>query len=161
MVLLKNEDGFLPLDKNIAPSPSSAPIADDLMTVLGNYCGTPSRATTVLEGSARPALAPDAHGLRAAAVTSPRGCRRCSPSPPPTCARRTADPGETGLAAAYYDNAAIAGVPVLQRVDPLVNFAWKGVIAAQRRAWAIPSPCTGPGPGPAGQRRLPPRRQGL
>ena len=50
IVLLKNEDNLLPLDKKIGSLAVIGPVADDLMTVLGNYCGTPSRATTVLEG---------------------------------------------------------------------------------------------------------------
>lgn len=50
MVLLKNENGFLPLKtvpKNIAVI---GPDADDLDALVGNYNGTPSQPVTVLTG---------------------------------------------------------------------------------------------------------------
>ena len=64
IVLLKNEDRLLPLDKNIGSIAVIGPNADDLMTLLGNYCGTPSQATTVLEGLRDQGLAPHPHLLR-------------------------------------------------------------------------------------------------
>lgn len=53
VVLLKNEDGLLPLDVDIDRIAVIGPNADDLMVLLGNYNGTPSRAVTPLEGIRR------------------------------------------------------------------------------------------------------------
>ncbi|NQT20796.1 MAG: glycoside hydrolase family 3 C-terminal domain-containing protein [Planctomycetes bacterium] len=50
IVLLKNENSFLPLDKNIKSIAVVGPNADDVEVLLGNYNGTPSKAFTPLEG---------------------------------------------------------------------------------------------------------------
>ncbi len=126
IVLLKNEERLLPLDKNIGSIAVIGPVADDLMTVLGNYCGTPSRATTVLEGL-RDRLSPHTRIAYARGCDIAEGVPALQPIPSAYLRPAHAYPGETGLDAAYYDNAASSGLPVLQRVDPLVNFAWKGV----------------------------------
>jgi beta-glucosidase len=50
LVLLKN-DGILPLDKNkLASIAVIGPTADSREVLKGNYCGTSSRYTTILEG---------------------------------------------------------------------------------------------------------------
>jgi beta-glucosidase len=50
IVLLKNQNNILPLDKNIKSLAVIGPLADDLQVLLGNYSGTPSRHTTFLQG---------------------------------------------------------------------------------------------------------------
>lgn len=50
LVLLKNENQLLPLDKKIGSIAVIGPNADDSMVLLGNYSGTPSASVTVLEG---------------------------------------------------------------------------------------------------------------
>ncbi|HHV97216.1 MAG TPA: glycoside hydrolase family 3 protein [Clostridiaceae bacterium] len=51
MVLLKNENNILPLDKNKIKSIAViGPNANNREVLKGNYCGTASRYTTVLEG---------------------------------------------------------------------------------------------------------------
>jgi len=50
IVLLKNENNLLPLDKNIESIGIIGPNADDLSVLLGNYNGTPSKYTTPLQG---------------------------------------------------------------------------------------------------------------
>jgi beta-glucosidase len=50
IVLLKNENDFLPLDKNLKSIAVIGPNADDVQVLLGNYHGTPSQAVTPLEG---------------------------------------------------------------------------------------------------------------
>jgi len=68
MVLLKNEDGFLPLDAGAVGSVAViGPNADDIEVLLGNYSGTPSTAVTPLEGI-RQRLGENA------GVTYARGC---------------------------------------------------------------------------------------
>ncbi len=50
MVLLKNENHFLPLSKEIHSLAVVGPYADNMDVLLGNYHGTPSHAVTLLEG---------------------------------------------------------------------------------------------------------------
>ncbi len=50
MVLLKNADGFLPLDKSIGTIAVIGPNADNVDVLLGNYNGTPSQPVTLLQG---------------------------------------------------------------------------------------------------------------
>ncbi len=50
IVLLKNENDFLPLRKNLKSIAVIGPNADDIEVLLGNYNGTPSKAVTPLEG---------------------------------------------------------------------------------------------------------------
>ncbi|NLX70717.1 MAG: glycoside hydrolase family 3 protein [Clostridiales bacterium] len=50
MVLLKNEDGLLPLSKDLNTIAVIGPNADDKKVLLGNYNGTPSKYVTALEG---------------------------------------------------------------------------------------------------------------
>lgn len=50
MVLLKNDQNLLPLDKSKKKILVTGPYADKMSVLLGNYNGTPSKAYTVLEG---------------------------------------------------------------------------------------------------------------
>ena len=49
VVLLKN-DGVLPLAANTKTIAVIGPNADEVMTLVGNYYGTPSRPVTLLQG---------------------------------------------------------------------------------------------------------------
>jgi beta-glucosidase len=66
IVLLKNQDSFLPLDKSIRSVAVIGPNADDVEVMLGNYHGIPSNPITILEGIRRM--------LPHAAVTYAKGC---------------------------------------------------------------------------------------
>lgn len=50
IVLLKNENNLLPLNKNIKKIAVIGPNADNKIAVLGNYNGVPSKVVTVLDG---------------------------------------------------------------------------------------------------------------
>lgn len=126
VVLLKNEGGFLPLRKDLGAIAVIGPNVDDLMTLLGNYNGTPTAAVTVLEGIRRK-VSPQTK------VYAARGCPIAEGVPPlvpipAACLRPSlADAEQTGLAAAYYAQAKFAGEPVRAQVDPQISFFWKGV----------------------------------
>ena len=49
LVLLKN-DGVLPLSRNVGTIAVIGPTADEIMSLLGNYYGTPAAPVTVLQG---------------------------------------------------------------------------------------------------------------
>ena len=50
LVLLRNQDGLLPLSTDIASIAVIGPNADQAAALLGNYNGTPSKAITPLQG---------------------------------------------------------------------------------------------------------------
>ncbi len=71
MVLLKNENDFLPLDKkDIKSIAVIGPNADSVAVLCANYMGTPSKAVTALEGI---------RGKTAAEVIYARGCKVMKP----------------------------------------------------------------------------------
>jgi beta-glucosidase len=123
IVLLKN-DGLLPLSKEIGSIAVIGPNADDLITLLGNYNGTPAQAVTPLEGIRR-AVSPKT------AVYTAKGCPIADGVPnlsviPSDCLRpATSDGPQHGLTAAYYPAAQIEGAPAFTRLDPTVDFIWK------------------------------------
>ena len=100
IVLLKN-DGLLPLSKEIGSIAVIGPNADDLMTLLGNYNGTPAQAVTPLEGIRRAVSAKTA-------VYTAKGCPiadgvpNLSVIPSEFLRPATADGPQHGLTAAYY-----------------------------------------------------------
>ena len=100
------------------------PNADDLMTLLGNYNGTPAQAITPLEGIRRAVSAKTA-------VYTAKGCSIAHGVPnlsvvPSDCLRpATSDGLQHGLTAAYYPAAQIEGAPAFTRLDPTVDFIWK------------------------------------
>ena len=123
IVLLKN-DGLLPLSKEIGSIAVIGPNADDLMTLLGNYNGTPAQAVTPLEGIRRAVSAKTA-------VYTAKGCPIADGVPnlsviPSDCLRpATSDGLQHGLTAAYYPAAQVEGAPAFTRIDPTVDFIWK------------------------------------
>jgi len=123
IVLLKN-DGLLPLAKKIGSIAVIGPNADDLMTLLGNYNGTPAQAVTPLEGIRRAVSAKTA-------VYTAKGCPIADGVPnlsiiPSDCLRpATSDGPQHGLTAAYYPAAQIEGAPAFTRLDGAVDFIWK------------------------------------
>ena len=124
IVLLKNEAGLLPLDKDLSSIAVIGPNADSSLVLLGNYNGTPSQATTVLEGIRGKVSSQTV-------VYTAQGCPIADGVPPLTavpsaCLRPLhADAGQTGLTAAYYGNAQFAGDPERTQVDPIIDLSWK------------------------------------
>ena len=65
IVLLKNENGMLPLRKGLKTIAVIGPNADNLDVLLGNYNGYPTEPVTPLEGIRRKAGPRHAGALRA------------------------------------------------------------------------------------------------
>jgi len=59
IVLLKNQGNFLPLRKDLDAIAVVGPNANDLLSLLGNYSGTPTRAIKPLRGYPKQGLALD------------------------------------------------------------------------------------------------------
>lgn len=123
IVLLKN-DGVLPLSKDIRRLAVIGPTADDPMSLLGNYYGTPADPSTVLRGI-RAAL-PEAEVVYARGADLVEG--RQDPGAAPLVEARYLRPAAVasghGLTGEYFRGRELQGRPVLTRVDPQVGFRW-------------------------------------
>ena len=119
LVLLKNENGFLPLRKSYKTIAVIGPNADSLDALVGNYNGTPSNPVTVLAG------------LRTrfpqSKIIYAQGTGLIGPAnePIPTDVLYTTKfHTKHGLHGQYFANPKLQGAPVLGRIDPNVNFVW-------------------------------------
>src|SRR5690606_32544712 len=101
MVLLKNAD-LLPLSKEIKSIAVIGPTADDVMSLLGNYYGTPAAPVTVLQGI-RAAVSPETKVLyaRGADLVEGREEPRAAPVIEPTFLRPAGDANQQGLKGEY------------------------------------------------------------
>ena len=121
IVLLKNENKLLPLNKNKINSIAViGPNANNKQSLLGNYNGTPKNPVTVFEGiknKVSPFIkvkyeegAPLANGIETLEVI-------------PSVYFETEE-GKQGLNAFYYDNLNWQGDPLFQQIDDQINFEW-------------------------------------
>jgi beta-glucosidase len=107
IVLLKNENGTLPLAASVRKIAVIGPAADDPEALLGNYNGFSSKHVTPLEGITR-------QFAGKADVRFELGATYTSQSPsliPPSAFGR-------GLVAEYFDNADLQGEPKVKRTEP-------------------------------------------
>jgi beta-glucosidase len=124
IVLLKNQGNLLPLSKDLDAIAVVGPNADDLLSLLGNYNGTPAQAVTPLQGI-RAKVSPSTMVYHA------RGCDFVDGAPSlqviPTAHLRPAEASadESGLTGTYYAGPDFEGQPALRRVDCVVDFVWK------------------------------------
>ncbi|HEX9156643.1 MAG TPA: glycoside hydrolase family 3 N-terminal domain-containing protein, partial [Syntrophales bacterium] len=119
IVLLKNRNNVLPLSKQI---PSIAVIGPDAAEArLGGYSGPGNRKVSILDGI-KEKLGTSAD------VNYVEGCKRNDPAAVtiPGEYLQCENGGKTrnGLLAAYWDNPTFSGTPVVQRVDPELQFGW-------------------------------------
>ena len=124
IVLLKN-DGLLPLSRKTGTIAVVGPNADELMTLLGNYYGTPSKPVTALAGI-RQAVDPSTKVLfaRGTELVEGRQDPRAATLIDATSLRPAAGSSEHGLKGEYFKNRELQGPPALTRVDPRVDFRW-------------------------------------
>jgi beta-glucosidase len=125
IVLLKNS-GLLPLPKSLKSIAVIGPNADDLMTLLGNYYGTPSKPVTLLAGM-RSAAGPGTRILyaRGSDLVLGRDDPRAVPLLDAARLRPAAGSTEQGLRGEYFKGRELQGEPVLTRVDSTIGFRWE------------------------------------
>jgi beta-glucosidase len=118
MVLLKN-DGLLPLKARTRKIAVVGPLADQARVLEGNYNGTPSRVTTILQGIQK--QFPNSH------VTFEPGTifLRSEGNAVPTSLLSTVG-GERGLKGEYFQGTDLQGAPVVTRTDSNVDFVFTG-----------------------------------
>jgi beta-glucosidase len=124
IVLLKN-NGLLPLSgkqKNIAVI---GPTADEIMSLLGNYYGTPAAPVTILQGirAAAPAGTQVTYA-RGVDLVEGREDPRAAPIIDPSYLRPEANSKQQGLKGEYFRSRDLSGTPVITRIDPRISFRW-------------------------------------
>jgi beta-glucosidase len=124
IVLLKNS-GVLPLRKDLRTIAVVGPTADDLMSLLGNYNGTPARPVTILAGI-RAAVPPQTQVVyeRGADLVEGRQDPRAASVIDASHLRPAPGSADRGLTGRYYRGRAFEGEPVLTRIDQRVQFRW-------------------------------------
>ncbi|HLX86422.1 MAG TPA: glycoside hydrolase family 3 C-terminal domain-containing protein [Terriglobales bacterium] len=119
LVLLKNENHFLPLKKTYPKIAVIGPDADSLDALEGNYNGTPSAPVTILTGLRKRFPKSKINFVQGTGLIG------TVVSPVPKSALYTDKTrARHGLNAEYFDNIKLEGEPALKRVDADVNFVW-------------------------------------
>ncbi|HEX2584602.1 MAG TPA: glycoside hydrolase family 3 C-terminal domain-containing protein [Steroidobacteraceae bacterium] len=129
IVLLKNGNAgkkpLLPLSKDLKSIAVIGPTADEIMSLLGNYYGTPSKPVTILQGIR------DAGGkntkvvyARGADLVEGREEPRAAPVIDAQYLRLDATSSEHGLKGEYFANKDLSGKPLMTRVDSRISFRW-------------------------------------
>ena len=122
IVLLKNQDGTLPLKKGLGTIAVIGPNAGDVEAMLGNYNGTPIAPVTVLEGI-RAAAGPETKVVHARGGPHAAGLPDLHAVPASALFTTVGGTRQPGLRGEYYKGH-FDGAPVLTRVDAAVDFDW-------------------------------------
>ncbi len=119
IVLLKNENNFLPLKRTYKTIAVIGPNADSVDALVGNYNGTPSKPVTLLAGIKQ--KFPNAKVIyqKGIGLTGP-----ATDAIPSENLYTGEDRKQHGLKAEYYSNTSFEGTPTFTRVDENVNFEW-------------------------------------
>jgi beta-glucosidase len=118
IVLLKNENEILPLDREKIKSIAVlGPVSDRIK--LGGYSTIPRYVVTPLE-AIRKSVKPETKIYHVGGFS---GIGRYTPIPS-MFLTPASEMGGHGLTAEYYDNPELRGEPVLRRIDSQVNFYW-------------------------------------
>jgi len=128
IVLLKNAGNTLPLSRHLRSIAVIGPTANEIMSLLGNYYGTPAAPVTVLQGI-RDAVGPNTRVLyaRGADIVEGREDARAVPAIESKYLRPAPGASAEGLKGEYFRGLDFAGEPNLTRVDPRVAFRWDRV----------------------------------
>ena len=119
IVLLKNQDNFLPLKKIYKNIAVIGPDANSVDALVGNYNGTPSKPVTLLQGLKQRFANSNITYVQGIGLTGP------ATEPVPSDALFTnGDKTQHGLIAEYYANPNLEGSPTISRTDSNVNFDW-------------------------------------
>jgi len=148
MVLLKNQDGILPLKPGVKTIAVIGPNAESLPALQGNYHGVPSHPVLPIDGMLK-------QFAGKASVLYAQGSPYVSELPVPvprTVFHPEGDPSVSGLKAGYFSNADLSGKPALVRTDAQIQFDWNAAAPAPgvpMKAFSVrwSGTLTPPGPG--------------
>ena len=120
IVLLKNEKNILPLNKNLKKIVVLGPNADNAISILGNYNGTPSKLTTVLQGI-KEKVSPDTEVVYEKAVNFTNDTLLVYKD----LKNQYSYEGKQGFKAEYYNNTTLSRQPAAVRSESEINNFWQ------------------------------------
>ena len=120
MVLLKNEKNVLPLNKKLKKIVVLGPNADNGIAILGNYNGTPSKLTTVLQGI-KDKVGADTEVIYEQAVNFTNDTLMVYAD----IKNQYSFEGKQGFKAEYYSNKELSGKPEFVRTETEINNFWQ------------------------------------
>jgi beta-glucosidase len=119
IVLLKNQNGFLPVKNSYRNIAVIGPNADSLDALVGNYNGTPSKPVTLLAGIKKRFAGSTVTYVEGIGLTGP-----ATEAVPAGALYTHADRKTHGLQGEYFANEKLEGAPTMTRADTSVNFEW-------------------------------------
>ncbi len=131
MVLLKNEGNALPLRKSLASVAVIGPTADDVLSLLGNYYGTPGSPVTPLQGI-RELLGASTTVAYAAGCDVAEGVPHLETVGSAHLFTGSGKSRKNGLKAEFFYGRTTAGTPVAVDETPSVDFNWCAEIPIPR-----------------------------
>lgn len=120
IVLLKNEDHVLPLSKKIRKIAVVGPNADNPISILGNYNGTPSKVVTALQGI-KDKLGKDVEVIYEKAVNFANDTLLVYKD----IKSQFSFSGQQGFQAEYFTNKELKGTPAFVRKEEAVDHYWQ------------------------------------
>ena len=120
MVLLKNENNTLPLSKKIKKIAVLGPNADNSISILGNYNGTPSKLSTVLQGI-KDKVGSNTEVIYEQAINFTNDTLLVYAD----VKNQYAFEGKQGFKAEYFNNKDLAGKPEITRTEAELNHFWQ------------------------------------
>ena len=119
IVLLKNENNTLPLSKKIKKIAVLGPNADNRIAVLGNYNGTPSHVTSLLEGIQQK-LGKEVEVVYIKAINFANDTMFVSSA----ATNSYSIDGKPGVKAEYFNNMKLEGNPALTTTETNIDHFW-------------------------------------
>lgn len=120
MVLLKNENKMLPLSKKLKKIVVLGPNADNAIAILGNYNGTPSKLTTVLQGI-KDKVGKDTEVVYEKAVNFTNNNLLAYED----LANQYSFNGKQGFKAEYFNNTKLSGTPETVKQEAKLDIMWQ------------------------------------
>lgn len=120
IVLLRNEKNILPLNKNLKKIVVLGPNADNAISILGNYNGTPSKLTTVLQGI-KDKMGPNTAVVYEKAVNFTSDTLLVYQNN----INQYSFEGKQGFKAEYFNNEDLKGTPEAVRTESEINHFWQ------------------------------------
>lgn len=130
LVLLKNQDNFLPLKSKTPNLAVIGPNADSLDALVGNYNGEPSQPVTVLKGLRQRFGEENINYVAGAQLLDP-----VQEQIPSEALCVDSECNKQGLSAEYYADKSLSGDPLLRRIDDTVNVRWQNEIRSGAVRW--------------------------
>jgi beta-glucosidase len=121
VVLLKNTDNTLPLNKSIKTIAVIGPNADNFESLIGNYNGIPKDPVTILKGI-KNKMTPDTRIIYSEGSDLADGIHNLTVIP--SRYLQTPD-GKQGAYGEYFNNREMKGEPAFTRTDDNINFYWE------------------------------------